>query len=145
MLGEINFFLGLQITQSDEGIFIYQTKYINEMLKKFQMQDCKPVGTPMVTGCKLSQNDDSKNVEQKMYRSMIDNLLYVTSTRLDVMHAICQVARFRPLLKLLIYLQSKGSLDILSAQQNMVYGILRVINLICMLSLMLIGKAMLMT
>jgi hypothetical protein len=95
MLGEMKFFLGLQITQSDEGIFISQTKYINEMLKKFQMQDCKPVGTPMVTGCKLSQNDDSENVEQTMYRSMIGSLLYVTATRPDVMHAVCQVARFQ--------------------------------------------------
>jgi hypothetical protein len=50
MLGEMKFFLGLQITQSDKGISISQTKYINEMLKKFQMEDSKPVGTPMVTG-----------------------------------------------------------------------------------------------
>ena len=65
------------------------------MLKNFQMQDSKPVGTPMVTGCKLSQTDDSKDVEQKMYRSMIGSLLYVTATRPDVMHVVCQVARFQ--------------------------------------------------
>ena len=53
------------------------------------MQDSKPVGTPMVTGCKLSQIDDSKYVEQKMCRSMIGSLLYVTATRPDVMHAVC--------------------------------------------------------
>ena len=58
------------------------------------MQDCKPVGTPKVTGSKLSQTDDSENVEQKMYRYMIDSLLYVTATRPDVMHAVCQAARF---------------------------------------------------
>ena len=52
MLGEIYFFLGLQVTQSEKGIFISQTKYIKEMLKKFQMEDTKPVSTPMVTGCK---------------------------------------------------------------------------------------------
>ena len=63
MLGEMNFFLGLQITQSDKGIFISQTKYINEILKKFQMQDCKPVGTPMAAGCKLSHTNDSGNVQ----------------------------------------------------------------------------------
>ena len=62
MLAELKFFLGLQISQYDKDIFISQTKYINEVLKKFQMQDCKPVGTPMVTGCKLSNTDDSKNV-----------------------------------------------------------------------------------
>jgi hypothetical protein len=95
MLGEMKFFLGLQITQSDEGIFISQTKYINEMLKKFQMQDCILVGTPMVTGCKLSQNDDSKNVEQTMYRSMIGSLVYVTATSPNVMHVVCQVDRFQ--------------------------------------------------
>ena len=64
MFGELKFFLGLQISQSDKGIFISQTKYITEMLNKFQMQeDCKPVGTLMVTGCKLSNTDNSENVE----------------------------------------------------------------------------------
>ena len=60
MLVEMNFFLGLKINHSNKGIFISQTKYIHEMLKKFQMHDSKPVGTPMVTGCKLSKFDDSK-------------------------------------------------------------------------------------
>ena len=59
MLGELKFFLGLQISQTDKGILISQTKYINEMLKKFQIQDCKSVGTPMVTRCKLSNTDES--------------------------------------------------------------------------------------
>jgi hypothetical protein len=63
MLGEMKFFLGLQITQSDKGIPISQTKYINEMLKKFQMEESKPVDTPMVTGCKLSKFDDTKYVD----------------------------------------------------------------------------------
>ena len=62
------------------------------MINKFQMQDCKPVGSPMVTGCKLSNTDDSDNVEKKIYISMIDSLLYVTTTRLDAMN---QVARFQ--------------------------------------------------
>ena len=94
MLGELKFLLGLQISQSDKGIFISQTKYIKEMLKKFQMEDCKPVGTPMVIGCKLSNTGDSKSVGQKLYRSMICSLLYVTTTRPDVMNAVCQVAHF---------------------------------------------------
>ena len=71
MLGELNFFLGLQISKSDKGIFISQPQYINEMLKQFQMYDCKLVGTPMVTRCKLRNIDDSKNVEKKIYRSMM--------------------------------------------------------------------------
>ena len=59
------------------------------------MQDCKSVETPMVTGCKLSNTDDSESVEQKIYRSMIGSILYVTTTRPDVMNAMCQVARFQ--------------------------------------------------
>jgi hypothetical protein len=49
MLDELTFFLGLQVSQSDKGTFISQTKYIKEMLKKFQMEDCKPMSTPMIT------------------------------------------------------------------------------------------------
>ena len=95
MIGEMKFFLGLQINQSDIGIFISQTKYIHEMLKKFQMDDSKPVGTPMVTGCKLSKFDDSEDVEQTMYKSMIGSLLYATTTRPDIIHSVCQVGRFQ--------------------------------------------------
>ncbi len=95
MLGGMKFFLGLEITQSDRGISISQTKYINEMLKKFKMEDCKLVGTPMVTGCKLSKDDKIEDVDQTMYRSMIGSLLYATRTRPNIMHAVCQVGRFQ--------------------------------------------------
>ena len=67
LLGEINFFLGLQISQLNDGIFISQSEYIKEMLKKFGMEDCKPMSTPMNTGCKLSKDDESKEVDQKLY------------------------------------------------------------------------------
>jgi len=60
MLGELSFFLGLQVNQTKNGIFVSQTKYIKEMMKKFQMEDNKPMGTPMVTRCKLSLEDDSR-------------------------------------------------------------------------------------
>lgn len=63
-----------------------------EMLKRFQMEDCKPTSTPMVIGSKLSKEYESKEVDQKLYRSMIGSLLYVTTLRLDVMQAIGQVA-----------------------------------------------------
>jgi hypothetical protein len=85
LLGEISFFLGLQIHQRNQGIFISQTKYIREMLKRFRMEYCKPVITPMQTSCKLSKDDDSKSTNERKYRSMIDNLLYVTTSRPDVM------------------------------------------------------------
>ena len=95
LLGELTFFLGLQISQEDKGIFICQTKYIKEMLKRFQMKDSKLVSTPMVTGCKLSIDDLSKDADQRMYRSMIGSLLYVTASRPNVMHAVGQVAQFQ--------------------------------------------------
>jgi hypothetical protein len=92
LLGELSFFLGLQICQRNQGIFISQTKYIREMLKRFGMEDCKPVNTPMQTSCKLSKYDDSKSTDQRQYRSMIGNLLYVTTSRPDVMQEVGQVA-----------------------------------------------------
>jgi hypothetical protein len=94
LLGELQFFLGLQIHQSNQGIFISQTKYIREMIKRFRMEDCKPIITPMKTSCKLSKDDDSKSIDQRKYRSMIDNLLYVTTSKPDVMQTVGQVARF---------------------------------------------------
>ena len=60
LLGEMNFFLGLQISQLNDGIFISQSKYIKEMLKNFGMEDYKPVNTLMITCCKLSKGDESK-------------------------------------------------------------------------------------
>ena len=75
MLGELTFFLGLQVSQSEKGIFISQTKYIKEMLKKFNMEESIPVSTFMVTGCKLIKDDKSLEVDHTMYRSMIGSLL----------------------------------------------------------------------
>ena len=64
-LGEPNFFLRLQIVQSKEEIFIHQSKYVKDMLKMFKFEDCKPVSTPMIVGCKLSKEVESKTVYQK--------------------------------------------------------------------------------
>jgi hypothetical protein len=59
------------------------------------MEDCKPVITPMQTSCKLSKDDDFKSTDQRQYRSMIGSLLYVTTSRLDIMQAVGQVAQFQ--------------------------------------------------
>jgi hypothetical protein len=64
LLGELSFFLGLQIRQNNQGIFISQTKYIRERLKRFGMEDCKTVTTPMQTSCKFNKDDDSKSIDQ---------------------------------------------------------------------------------
>jgi hypothetical protein len=95
LLGELSFFLGIQICQRNQGFFISQTKYIREMLKRFGMEDCKPVITPMRTSFKLSKDDDSKSTDQRQYMSMIGILLYVTTSRPDVMQEVGQVARFQ--------------------------------------------------
>jgi hypothetical protein len=95
LLGELSFFLGLQICQSNQGIFISQTKYIREMLNRLGMEDCKPVNTSMQTNCKLSKYDDSKYTDQGQYKSMTGNLLYVTTSTPDVMQAVGKVARFQ--------------------------------------------------
>src|SRR5271156_4237316 len=91
MIGELSYFLGLQISQKYEGLFLSQEKYLKEMLKKFQMEDSNPVSTPMVSGCKLSKDDISPAVDQKMYRSMIGSLLYITASIPDIMHAVGMV------------------------------------------------------
>eukprot|EP00253_Pinus_taeda_P029951 PITA_29951 len=78
LLGELTYFLGLQVQQKKDGIFLSQTKYIKQILKKDGMEDSKPVCTPMVTGCSLSSNDKSAGAHQPTYRSMIGSLLYLT-------------------------------------------------------------------
>jgi hypothetical protein len=88
LLGELTFFLGLQVKQATDGIFLSQTKYLKQILKKYGMEDCKPVSTPMITRCNLSSNDESPTVNQPEYRSMIGSLLYLTGTRPDIMHAV---------------------------------------------------------
>eukprot|EP00253_Pinus_taeda_P030559 PITA_30559 len=95
LLGELTYFLGLQIQQNEDGIFLSQTKYLKKILKKYGMEDSKPVCTPMVTGCSLSANDESVVVHQPTYRSMIVSLLYLTGTRPDIMHAVGIVGRFQ--------------------------------------------------
>ena len=85
MLGELSFFLRLQIHKKRNGIFLSQQKNVGEILSKFQMHDCKPVSTPLVTGCKLSKEENSPKVDQTLYRSMIGSLLYLTASRSDIL------------------------------------------------------------
>jgi uncharacterized membrane protein YciS (DUF1049 family) len=95
MTGELSFFLGLQITQRFEGLFLSQEKYLREMLKRFQMEDSTPMSTPMVTGCKLRKDDDSPNVDQSSYMSMIGSLLYIIASRPYIMHVVGMVGRYQ--------------------------------------------------
>ena len=95
LLGELTYFLGLQVQQGKDGIFLSQEIYLKQILKKYGMEYCKLVSTPMVTGCNLSSHDDSPMVNRPEYRSMIGSLLYLTGTRLDIMHAVGIVGKFQ--------------------------------------------------
>ncbi|GJY13811.1 retrovirus-related pol polyprotein from transposon TNT 1-94 [Tanacetum coccineum] len=95
MMGELNFFLGLQIKQMEDGIFFNQSKYIKEMLKKFGLEDSKPTKTPMSTEIKLTKDDEADSVDSSKYRGMIGSLLYLTASRPDIMFSVCLCARFQ--------------------------------------------------
>ena len=88
MMGELNFFLGLQIKQSKEGIFVNQAKYTKEFLKRFGMVGAKALATPMSTSIKLDKDENEKNVDEKLYRDMIGSLLYLMASRPDIMFSI---------------------------------------------------------
>ena len=85
MIGELSHFLGLQISQTRAGLCISQTKYLKDMLKKYGMEDCAPMSTPMTTNCKLRKDDDSPPVDVTHYRSIIGAFQYLTTTRPDIM------------------------------------------------------------
>nr|GEW67599.1 hypothetical protein [Tanacetum cinerariifolium] len=89
MMGEMKFFLGLQVNQFSNGIFIIQSTYILDILKRFGMENCDTVPTPMVEQAKLKLDLVGKPVDHIDYRSMIGSLMYVTSSRPDIMFATC--------------------------------------------------------
>ncbi|WVZ53082.1 hypothetical protein U9M48_004068 [Paspalum notatum var. saurae] len=95
MIGELTFFLGFQIKQLKEGTFIYQEKYTRDLLKRFKMDDCKPIDTPMSTNTVLDVDESGIKVDQTLYRSMIGLLLYFCVSRPDIMFSVCLCARFQ--------------------------------------------------
>jgi hypothetical protein len=95
MMGELTFFLGFKIKQLKDGTFISQNKYIKDMLKKFDMENAKPIKTPMLTQGHLDLNEEGKTVDQKVYRSMIGSLLYLYASRPDIVLSVCMCARFQ--------------------------------------------------
>ncbi|GJR56123.1 putative ribonuclease H-like domain-containing protein [Tanacetum coccineum] len=92
-MGELTFFLGLQVTQKDDGIFISQDKYVDEILKKFAFSTVKTASTPMETSKPLMKDENAEDVDVHLYRSMIGSLMYLTSSRPDIMFVVCACAR----------------------------------------------------
>nr|GEV71783.1 retrovirus-related Pol polyprotein from transposon TNT 1-94 [Tanacetum cinerariifolium] len=95
MMGEMKFFIGLQVNQFSNGIFINQSKCILDILKRFRMENRDTAPTPMVEQAKLRLDLDGKPVDHTDYRSMIGSLMYVTSSRPDIMFATCMCARYQ--------------------------------------------------
>ncbi|GJW11436.1 putative ribonuclease H-like domain-containing protein [Tanacetum coccineum] len=94
-MGELTFFLGLQVQQKKKGIFISQDKYVHEILRKYNYTDVKSASTPTDLEKPLVQDGDAADVDEHLYRSMIGSLMYLTASRPDIMFAVCACARFQ--------------------------------------------------
>ncbi|GKD09004.1 putative ribonuclease H-like domain-containing protein [Tanacetum coccineum] len=95
-IGELTFFLGLQVKQKDDGIFISQDKYVADILKKFDFATVKTTSTPIETNKALLKDEEAEDVDVYLYRSMIRSLMYLTASRPDIMFAVCACARDSP-------------------------------------------------
>ncbi|KAG8499828.1 hypothetical protein CXB51_006266 [Gossypium anomalum] len=93
-LGVMTYFLGMEVKQLQQGIFISQCVFASKILKKFCMTNCKSVSTPVVQGEKLSRNEYEEKVDEKEYRSLVGCLLYLTATRPDIMYGVSLLSRF---------------------------------------------------
>ncbi|GJR12477.1 putative ribonuclease H-like domain-containing protein [Tanacetum coccineum] len=94
-MGELTFFLGLQVKQKPDGIFISQDKYVAEILKKFDFANVKTASTPIETQKPLVKDEEASDVDVHLYRSMIGSLMYLTASRPDIMFAVCACSRFQ--------------------------------------------------
>ncbi|GJX31109.1 uncharacterized mitochondrial protein-like protein [Tanacetum coccineum] len=94
-MGELTFFLGMQVKQKEDGIFISQDKYVTEILKKFGFTDVKIASTPMETQKPLHKDEDGEEVDVHLYRSLIGSLMYFSSSRPDIMFVVCACVRYQ--------------------------------------------------
>ncbi|XP_059638620.1 uncharacterized mitochondrial protein AtMg00810-like [Cornus florida] len=117
-IGIMAYYLGIEVKQMNDGIFIHQEGYAKEILNKFKMEDCKLVNTPMEVGIKLSRDEDGETVDPTFFKSLVGSLRYLTCTRLDILFVVGLVSRFmeRPTIthfkaakRILRYI--KGTLD----------------------------------
>ena len=95
LMGELKNFLGLQIKQTKEVIFVNQAKYCKELIKRFGMESAKHMTTPMSTGCYLDKDEFGQSIDIKQYRGMIGSLLYLSASRPDIMFSVFMCARFQ--------------------------------------------------
>ncbi|KAI3743509.1 hypothetical protein L1987_61219 [Smallanthus sonchifolius] len=94
-MGELLFFLGQQVSQREDGIYLHQTKYVQDILSKYKMNDNSTYGTPIQVNHGLHPDKDGKDVDSRLYRGMIGSLMYLTASRPDIMFAVCLCSRFQ--------------------------------------------------
>ncbi|KAL0447541.1 UNVERIFIED_CONTAM: hypothetical protein Slati_1882000 [Sesamum latifolium] len=87
-MGLMSYYLGLEVKQRNDGIFISQEAYARETLKKFKIMECNPVNTPIECGVKLSKDDGARKVDSTTFRSLVGSLRYLTCTRPDILFAV---------------------------------------------------------
>lgn len=93
-IGLMSFFLGIEVKQNNEGIFISQEAYAKEILKRFNMNNCKPVSTPIECGVKLSKIGEGQVIDATLFKSMVGSLRYLTCTRPDILYSVGLVSRY---------------------------------------------------
>eukprot|EP00253_Pinus_taeda_P036571 PITA_36571 len=93
-MGLLRYFLGIEVDQNENGIFISQARYVNEVLGRFNMQECKAAITPTVMGLKLSKEDSSKDFDPSLCKSIVGSLMYFTATRPDITFVVSIISRF---------------------------------------------------
>jgi isopentenyldiphosphate isomerase len=94
MMGELIFFLGIQVKQTKQGTFVHQAKYTKDLMKKFNMVELKPVSTLMSTATTLDPDENGEAIDQREYRRMIGSLLYLMVTWLNIQFTVCLCAHF---------------------------------------------------
>ena len=93
-LGKMRYFLGLEILQQDNGIFLCQQKYARDVLERFQMADCNSVHNPIIPGTKLMKDPMGEPVADTLYKQLVGSLMYLTSTRPDLMFVVSLLSRY---------------------------------------------------
>lgn len=93
-LGRMRFFLGIEVLQKSDGIYICQRKYAMEVLNRFGMMESNSVSSPLVPGFKASKDRDGVTVNETYYKQLVGSLMYLTATRPDMMFVTCLISRY---------------------------------------------------
>lgn len=93
-LGKMSYFLGLEVLQRSEGIYVSQWKYAQEVLERFNMNQCNTVHNPIVSGFKMTKDEGRIEIDSTLYKRIVGSLMYLTAMRPDMMYVISLISRF---------------------------------------------------